>query len=350
MLKTLQRLTTAFKKCWVKMVFWLAPDTHTIVERVRLSIFVFTLLVLVGILPLHVAGLIGYQDPYIRVINTAWLVLQPLLIWGVRTGRLTLTRALVTQLLVAQVRLTVAMFFCACRDEGYDASIVWIYLTFELLAVLLSLLAQLRNIPSLLSALAVCSYIAVMAVNDDPLLVSYCPMMVFIFILSAVLGKRLLDGISELQTENDTLRDEDERILSTIGLERDAALALTEVASTPDDTLQPTGRFIGLLQEPTRKTLFDAVERHVRIRETELALLQRVFPELSESEREICRLVLQGKKQVDVCRELGKSKGNITSQRTHIRTKLHLKPKDNLADVLHQRLAAYNMQAFRPQS
>ena len=38
---------------------------------------------------------------------------------------------------------------------------------------------------------------------------------------------------------------------------------------------------------------------------------------------------------------LNKSQGNITSQRTHIRAKLNLKPKENLNEALAKRLDLY---------
>ncbi|MCB6994855.1 hypothetical protein LI089_00685 [Alistipes communis] len=56
----------------------------------------------------------------------------------------------------------------------------------------------------------------------------------------------------------------------------------------------------------------------------------QIFPELTPSEIEICRLVILGKGLKEVCRELSKVESNITSQRRHIRIKLGLQPSDNL--------------------
>lgn len=48
--------------------------------------------------------------------------------------------------------------------------------------------------------------------------------------------------------------------------------------------------------------------------------------------------MLHGDKLKDICEKLNKSKGNITSQRVHIRSKLGLGPKDNLAEALRRRM------------
>ncbi|MEG2319906.1 MAG: LuxR C-terminal-related transcriptional regulator, partial [Mucinivorans sp.] len=62
------------------------------------------------------------------------------------------------------------------------------------------------------------------------------------------------------------------------------------------------------------------------------------LPELSPSEIEICQLILKGKKLKEICRELGKTDTNISSQRSHIRTKLGLLTDENLKTALENRL------------
>jgi DNA-binding CsgD family transcriptional regulator len=62
------------------------------------------------------------------------------------------------------------------------------------------------------------------------------------------------------------------------------------------------------------------------------------LPELSPSETEICRLIIQGKKQNEICTILGKKESNISCQRTNIRRKLNLTPDENLKKALIERL------------
>ena len=50
-------------------------------------------------------------------------------------------------------------------------------------------------------------------------------------------------------------------------------------------------------------------------------------------------MILQDKRQNDICIRLGKSASNINSQRSHIRRKLALAPADDLKEALLRRMA-----------
>ena len=69
------------------------------------------------------------------------------------------------------------------------------------------------------------------------------------------------------------------------------------------------------------------------------ARVRRACPELTPSEAEICAMILQDKRQNDICIRLGKSASNINSQRSHIRRKLALAPADDLKEALLRRMA-----------
>ena len=58
---------------------------------------------------------------------------------------------------------------------------------------------------------------------------------------------------------------------------------------------------------------------------------------LTNSERVICQMVLEGKMLKEICIELNKSESNITSQRSHIRKKLNMDRKDDLRRELEKR-------------
>lgn len=62
-----------------------------------------------------------------------------------------------------------------------------------------------------------------------------------------------------------------------------------------------------------------------------------VCADLTNSERVICQMVLEGKMLKEICIELNKSESNITSQRSHIRKKLNMDRKDDLRRELEKR-------------
>lgn len=62
-----------------------------------------------------------------------------------------------------------------------------------------------------------------------------------------------------------------------------------------------------------------------------------VCADLTNSERVICQMVLEGKMLKEICIELNQSESNITSQRSHIRKKLNMDRKDDLRRELEKR-------------
>lgn len=61
---------------------------------------------------------------------------------------------------------------------------------------------------------------------------------------------------------------------------------------------------------------------------------------LTASEKQICRLILEGDSLKVICTKLGKSESNITSQRSHIRKKLGMTREEDLRRTLEARIAA----------
>ena len=93
-----------------------------------------------------------------------------------------------------------------------------------------------------------------------------------------------------------------------------------------------------MLGEDLQRNVIANVSEYLSIRETGMLEMETLFPELSVSEREVCRLILQGKQQSDICSILDKKESNISSTRTHIRRKLGMQPSDNLRKVLQERI------------
>jgi len=91
-----------------------------------------------------------------------------------------------------------------------------------------------------------------------------------------------------------------------------------------------------MLGEDLQRNVIANVSEYLSIRETGMLEMETLFPELSVSERKVCRLILQGKQQSDICSILDKKESNISSTRTHIR--LGMQPSDNLRKVLQERI------------
>lgn len=96
---------------------------------------------------------------------------------------------------------------------------------------------------------------------------------------------------------------------------------------------------LDLLGEASQKNVIDNVMQYLQTRELSKQNIERVFPELSASEQEICYLILLNRKLSEICTLLNKSESNITTQRANIRKKLGMGSADNLKKVLEKRIA-----------
>lgn len=92
------------------------------------------------------------------------------------------------------------------------------------------------------------------------------------------------------------------------------------------------------MDEKKQQNIINNIQNYLNERNTQLNDIKKALPELTPSEIEICRLILQGKKLGEICSILNKSESNINSQRAHIRKKLNMHPSENLLAVLKKRM------------
>ena len=98
---------------------------------------------------------------------------------------------------------------------------------------------------------------------------------------------------------------------------------------------------INIIGEQSKENLFTALAAYQKKEKSKLDTIRRIYPNLSPSELNICRLILQDKTVSQICELLHRSSGNITSQRANIRAKLGLKKSDNLKEALQERMRLY---------
>lgn len=91
---------------------------------------------------------------------------------------------------------------------------------------------------------------------------------------------------------------------------------------------------IDRLSPEQKEKLRKNVQDHFRDKEFEQMAYRKLCPDLTKSEIEVCKLTLQGKSIKEICDALGKNVTNITSQRSHIRKKLHMDKNEELRSTL----------------
>lgn len=97
-----------------------------------------------------------------------------------------------------------------------------------------------------------------------------------------------------------------------------------------------TQSLIDRLNDNRREQIVENVSSYLNQESRLTNRLETLCPELTNTELEICRLILKGKTLKEMCAETGKDKSTISSHRSHIRKKLGMKREDNLVRFLQK--------------
>lgn len=113
--------------------------------------------------------------------------------------------------------------------------------------------------------------------------------------------------------------------------------ALHMLADLKDEEKDVAVNLMSRLSPEQQQNILDRAAEQLKTSELSQKAWDLVCAELTNSERVICQMVLEGKMLKEICIELNKSESNITSQRSHIRKKLNMDRKDDLRRELEKR-------------
>lgn len=113
--------------------------------------------------------------------------------------------------------------------------------------------------------------------------------------------------------------------------------ALHMLADLKDDEKDIAVNLMSRLSPEQQQNILDRAAEQLKTSELSKKAWDLVCADLTNSERVICQMVLEGKMLKEICIELNKSESNITSQRSHIRKKLNMDRKDDLRRELEKR-------------
>lgn len=113
--------------------------------------------------------------------------------------------------------------------------------------------------------------------------------------------------------------------------------ALDMLADLKENEKDMAMNLLNRLSNEQQQNILDRAVEQLKSNEQSKKAWDLVCIDLTNSERQICQMVLEGKSLKEICIELNKSESNITSQRSHIRKKLNLDRKDDLKRELEKR-------------
>lgn len=113
--------------------------------------------------------------------------------------------------------------------------------------------------------------------------------------------------------------------------------ALDMLADLKENEKDMAVNLMSRLSPEQQKNILDRAAEQLKNSEQSKKAWDLVCIDLTNSERQICQMVLEGKSLKEICIEQNKSESNITSQRSHIRKKLNMDRKDDLRRELEKR-------------
>ena len=305
-------------------------------RRQRLVVLLYATAILEGVIPIIIMTSAG-NHPFLLWSNVALWIVGAVMITLYFMRRLSLDFTINTLAVVIQIELSAEIICCATINSPYTSALVMENLFLAVVVVLLAATAYLHYLPYLLSLLALSAYVYSMVVMNNIFMQEFCPVFFFVFCVICLSSNRIYECTEGLETENKSLHRNEEDIQWVLSMNQEQIKAFVALSKNRDGN-EDTGKLLDMVGERAKHNIINAVAAYQKQKEITDRRLQRALPMLTASEIEICAMILQDKRQSDICILLGKSASNINSQRSHIRKKLALAPDDDLKEALLARL------------
>lgn len=321
-----------------RLGFSLLKRESNYLDRQRQWLLVcFAVMLSLGILS-NILGVSGAFDPFFTASNIVFLVVVVSSFTAYLLGKIGVVKGITFLAVATQVFIGMDILYSAFVPTLKDNTMV-ILINMLILAgnMFFSLAAYQARLTRWLVGIALGVYLVCVIVTGNESLRNYFFMMLLILLFISVLSLGIARNGEYLVNANKILQREEEELLQVLRINKKQIKAYVALAKERHDVKQ-TEHLLDLLGEASQKNVIDNVLQYIQTRELSKQNLERVFPELSSSEREICYLILQNKKLAEICVLLNKTESNITTQRGNIRKKLGMLPSDNLQKVLENRI------------
>ncbi|MFQ7198181.1 MAG: helix-turn-helix transcriptional regulator [Bacteroides uniformis] len=310
----------------------------TVEEHQRFSVFLYGSIILFIGIPLNLLGFTGPTDRIYFWMNTSNLIIGIIIFILYCYKRLKLKVALSAILIVTQLEILGEMLNCAFNPSTYHMQLIVGNLVLSGVLIMLSVVAYLRFVPIILCIICMSMYTLCILITDSLSLKNFYILYLLVFATICVLGERLIYVVKKLQQENRNLKQDEAELLHILRMNKQQVKAYVEFSKKDKPTSEDTERLLELIGERSQRNIINTVSCYLTEKQTEIDQIAKAFPELTASEHEICRLILQGKKLGEICEILGKTENNVTAHRGHIRKKLGLTPQENLKKALENRM------------
>lgn len=318
-------------------------EEGSLMEYQQKQVFLLCLVILFICIPVY-AMTIPFPNSNFYYMNGLVLAIASLLTLAYFTGRMKLNTAFSGILFAIQLEICAEIIYCSTlADYSYQRLLIMSNVKLSMLFTMIPVCAYMYRVSLQLSVLAVAAYVACVGLTHGPFLKSYLPFVVLMFVMMSLLGRLLHKNFKSLQTKHDLLKSEEAELLNSLQVSREELYAFAKLVSSSKKG-EINNSLLDVLGEQTKDNLYSALAAHFREAQSQSESIREYFPELTNSELIICSLILQDNTVSQISDKLCRTTGNVTSQRSKIRSKLGLDKDENLKDALNLRILEYKNQ------
>lgn len=318
----------AKNKLWdwcLRLEHHLCPDYCGVVDRRRVIAFVFLTLVEILIIPYHFLlfyMMKAWGGMFYNIVHTIALAV---LTYVVLKRKVVFKTGISLLYILVFVKLAIDSMLCLHYQGDRDNLSVMsnIFIMF-----ILAITAQSQQLHRTTLGFTV-ALLPVVAVA-----ISHTQISVLLFSIKAVLVGFLMILYVWLYNWEPVIIKE---LRQPTQMREEERKALHMLADLKDEEKDMAVNLLSRLSPEQQQNILERAAEQLKTSELSKKAWDLVCADLTNSERVICQMVLEGKMLKEICIELNKSESNITSQRSHIRKKLNMDRKDDLRRELEKR-------------
>ena len=318
----------AKNKLWdwcLRLEHHLCPDYCGVVDRRRVIAFVFLTLIEILIIPYHFLlfyMMKAWGGMFYNIVHTLALAL---LIYVVLKRKVVFKTGISLLYILVFVKLAIDSMLCLHYQGDRDNLSVMSNI-FIMFILAITAQSQQLNRTTLGFAVALLPVVAVA--------ISHMQISTLLFSIKAVLVGFLMILYVWLYNWEPVIVKE---LRQPKQMREEEKKALHMLADLKDEEKDMAVNLLSRLRPEQQKNILERAAEQLKTSELSKKAWDLVCADLTNSERVICQMVLEGKMLKEICNELNKSESNITSQRSHIRKKLNMDRKDDLRRELEKR-------------
>lgn len=317
-----------------KVSAFLQSRAGNTVEQHRITVYLLHSVLVVTIILLQFMGLGGSHDRLPLSMSAIHLAVCLLSLSLYLTRRLTLSQAFSLTALVAQCAIAVRFFYFSSVRPDHFLQLILVNQIVSLLAIFFLVMGFVRLTPFIVSTISMISYGCVAIFLQEPSLWRLFGFFLFVQYFLCVLGELLRRNVMSVSKENASLQYGRTALLRAVRLNAQEIEGYLRMSSHRNPSADDVDRLFAMLTPVSQRNLVNAVRLHLKNHLADDCDLAQLFPCLTKSETDVCRLILEGKKGREICLLLNKTENNINVTRNHIRKKLNVPTDQDLRKFL----------------